>query len=44
MFLRSKIRKKDGKLHRYWSVAENRRTATQLPDQPDLVGVVRRLR
>jgi transposase len=26
MFLRAKIRKKDGKLHRYWSVVENRRT------------------
>lgn len=25
MFLRNKIRKKDGKLHRYWSVVENRR-------------------
>ncbi len=25
MFLRSKIRNKDGKSHRYWSVAENRR-------------------
>src|SRR6202043_102673 len=27
MFLRSKTRKKDGKLHRYWSVVENRRVA-----------------
>jgi hypothetical protein len=27
MFLRSKIRKKDGKEHRYWSVEENRRVA-----------------
>jgi len=27
MFLRSKVRKKDGKLHRYWSVVENRRVA-----------------
>ncbi|MFB1493591.1 IS1634 family transposase [Thiocapsa sp. C3-3m] len=27
MFLRSKIRKKDGKEHRYWSVVENRRVA-----------------
>ena len=27
MFLRAKIRKKDGKLHRYWSVVESRRTA-----------------
>ena len=26
MFLRANIRKKDGKLHRYWSVVENRRT------------------
>jgi transposase len=25
MFLRSKTRRKDGKLHRYWSVVENRR-------------------
>jgi Transposase DDE domain len=27
MFLRSKIRKKDGKSHRYWSVVENRRVS-----------------
>jgi hypothetical protein len=27
MFLRFKTRKKDGKLHRYWSVVENRRVA-----------------
>ena len=27
MFLRHKIRKKDGKRHRYWSVVENRRVA-----------------
>jgi hypothetical protein len=27
MFLRAKTRKKDGKVHRYWSVVENRRTA-----------------
>ena len=27
MFLRANIRKKDGKLHRYWSVVESRRTA-----------------
>lgn len=26
MFLREKLRKKDGKTHRYWSVVENRRT------------------
>jgi hypothetical protein len=26
MFLRANIRKKDGKLHRYWSVVESRRT------------------
>jgi Transposase DDE domain len=26
MFLRAKVRKKDGKLHRYWTVVENRRT------------------
>ncbi len=25
MFLRSKIRRKDGKIHRYWSIVENRR-------------------
>ena len=25
MFLRAKIRKKDGKIHRYFSVVENRR-------------------
>ncbi len=25
MFLRSKLRRKDGKDHRYWSVVENRR-------------------
>jgi hypothetical protein len=27
MFLRSKTRNKDGKIHRYWSVVENRRVA-----------------
>lgn len=27
MFLRDKVRKKDGKLHRYWSVVENRRVS-----------------
>ena len=27
MFLRAKTRKKDGKLHRYWSVVESRRSA-----------------
>ena len=27
MFLRAKSRKKDGKIHRYWSVVENRRVA-----------------
>ena len=27
MFLRAKTRKKDGKVHRYWSVVENRRVA-----------------
>jgi hypothetical protein len=27
MFLRSKVRKKDGKQHRYWSVVENKRVA-----------------
>ncbi len=25
MFLRSRIRRKDGKRHRYWSIVENRR-------------------
>ena len=25
MFLRYNTRKKDGKVHRYWSIAENRR-------------------
>src|SRR6201993_5458553 len=28
MFLRCKIRRKDGKQHRYWSVVENRRVAS----------------
>ena len=28
MFLRSKARKKDGKIHRYWSVVENRRVSS----------------
>ena len=28
MFLRSKVRRKDGKQRRYWSVVENTRTAT----------------
>ena len=27
MFLRSKQRLKDGKVHRYWSIVENRRVA-----------------
>ena len=27
MFLRHKIRRKDGKAHRYWSIVENRRVA-----------------
>ena len=27
MFLRANTRKKDGKVHRYWSVVESRRTA-----------------
>ena len=27
MFLRDKVRKKDGKLHRYWSIVENRRVS-----------------
>ena len=26
MFLRAKVRKKDGKLHRYWSIVESQRT------------------
>jgi hypothetical protein len=25
MFLRANTRKKDGKVHRYWSIVENRR-------------------
>src|ERR1700739_4157571 len=29
MFLRAKIRKKDGKLHRYFSVVENRRVGAK---------------
>ena len=29
MFLRAKIRKKDGRLHRYFSVVENRRVGTK---------------
>jgi len=28
MFLRAKSRFKDGKQHRYWSIVENRRTAS----------------
>jgi hypothetical protein len=28
MFLRAKTRKKDGKVHRYWSIVENRRTGS----------------
>jgi hypothetical protein len=27
MFLRSKVRRKDGKQHRYWSIVENARVA-----------------
>ena len=27
MFLRHKIRRKDGKEHRYWSIVENRRVS-----------------
>src|SRR4249920_723406 len=26
MFVRAKVREKDGKLHRYWSIVENQRT------------------
>ena len=29
MFLRAKIRKKDGKIHRYFSVVENRRVGVK---------------
>ena len=29
MFLRAKIRKKDGKIHRYYSVVENRRVGAK---------------
>jgi len=31
MFLRQKIRKKDGKRHRYFSVVENQRVAGRTP-------------
>ena len=39
MFLRAKIRKKNGKQHRYWSVVENKRVAggrvvQKLPPKP----------
>ena len=27
MFLRHKLRRKDGKQHRYWSIVENRRVS-----------------
>jgi hypothetical protein len=27
MFLRHKVRRKDGKVHRYWSIVENRRVS-----------------
>ena len=27
MFLRHKVRRKDGKEHRYWSIVENRRVS-----------------
>ena len=37
MFLRAKCRKKDGKLHRYWSVVENRRTCGGRVVQRDLL-------
>ena len=36
MFLRSYKRKKNGKEHRYWSVVENRRTASGLVQRPVL--------
>jgi len=29
MFLRAKIRNRDGKIHRYWSVVENRRVGAR---------------
>jgi Transposase DDE domain len=29
MFLRAKVRKKDGKLHRYWSIVESQRTRSR---------------
>ena len=39
MFLRCKVRRKDGKQHRYWSVVENARVAgvlSALPQEPHL--------
>ena len=38
MFLRAKTRKKDGKLHRYWSVVESRRTADDRVLQRQVLG------
>jgi len=34
MFLRCSTRKKDGKVHRYWSVVENRGLVQTPEDQP----------
>ncbi len=38
MFLRCKKRRKDGKVHFYWSVVENRRVANGHEGDRDLVG------
>ncbi len=37
MFLRSKTRKKDGKIHRYWSIVENRRVGGDRVVQRELL-------
>src|SRR3954449_3058830 len=37
MFLRARIRHKDGQLHRYWSVVESRRVAGQRVGQRPLL-------
>lgn len=37
MFLRSKLRKKDGKVHRYWSIVENRRVCGDRVVQRDVL-------
>jgi len=37
MFLRFKIRRKDGKQHRYWSIVENTRVADGRVVQRDVL-------